>query len=83
MKNSVVVVAFSFLCLCTAEVQQLDQQEEGNSTVGPSLRSACPCAYDIADSVLLVTLRQLEAKLQNTEKEIEDLRAEVRGKNMH
>ncbi len=28
-------------------------------------------------------LRELEAKLRNTEKQLEDLRGEVQGKNIH
>lgn len=80
MKTSVVVFSLSFFWLSVAEVQQLDQRgEEANNTLSPSIKSACSCAHDI----LFVILRKLEAKLQNTEKQLDDLRAAVQGKNMH
>ena len=63
-----------------ADIQQLDQRaEEDNHTN--------VCGGDAAGSQknyfqLVVTLRELEARLRNTEKQLEDLRGEVRGKNI-
>ncbi|XP_010794040.1 complement C1q-like protein 4 [Notothenia coriiceps] len=71
-----------------AEVQQLDDQEGGSSASGtPNIESARDCAGDIIGSQnnccqFFVILRQLEAKLKNTEKQLEDLRGEVRGQRV-
>ncbi|XP_034742826.1 complement C1q-like protein 4 [Etheostoma cragini] len=85
MKTSVAVVTISLFCLSVAEVQQLDNQaEEGPSIESPNAERACPCAGDIPGSQkghcqLFDILRDLEAKLKNTEKQLEDLKREVQG----
>ncbi|XP_033506755.2 complement C1q-like protein 2 [Epinephelus lanceolatus] len=85
MKTSVAVLTLSLLYLGMAEVQQLDHRaEEGNSTEIPTIKPACLCAGDITGSQknscqLVVMLRELEAKLKNTEKHLEDLRGEVQA----
>ncbi|XP_049888903.1 complement C1q-like protein 2 [Epinephelus moara] len=68
-----------------AEVQQRDHRaEEGNSTEIPAIEPACLCAGDVTgvqknSCQLVVMLRELEAKLKNTEKHLEDLRGEVQA----
>nr|XP_033505964.1 cerebellin-4-like [Epinephelus lanceolatus] len=85
MKTSVAVLTLSLLYLGMAEVQQRDHRaEEGNSTEIPTIKPACLCAGDVTGSQknscqLVVMLRELEAKLKNTEKHLEDLRGEVQA----
>ena len=83
-----VVLTLSLFYLSVAEVQQLDHRAvRENSTETPQIKTACACAADIAGSQnnyqLAVLLRELEAKLRHTEKQLEDLRGEVKGKNIH
>ena len=84
MKTSLVVLIPSLFYLCVAEVQQLDQRAEEDN--GTNVEQASVCGGDVTGSQnywqLVVILRELEAKLQNTEKQLEDLRGEVRGKNI-
>ncbi|XP_040000248.1 complement C1q subcomponent subunit B-like [Xiphias gladius] len=88
MKSSMAVWGLSLFYLCVAEVLQLEQQaEDTNSTENPSIEPACPCAGDITGSQknynqLFCILREMEAKLKNTEKRLEDLRREVQGKQV-
>nr|XP_046264106.1 complement C1q-like protein 2 [Scatophagus argus] len=74
MKTSVVyvVLALSFSCFSVVEVQPLDHEAgEGNSTEIHSI--------DENGCQLAVILRELEAKLRNTEKQLQDLRQEFQG----
>lgn len=88
MKTSVAALTLSLFYISVAEAQQLGRRAgENNSTETPNIESACVCAADITGSEknycqLAVILRELEAKLQNTEKQLEELRAEVQGKNI-
>ena len=75
--------------LSVAEDLQLDQGEgEDNSTTILNFEPTCACADDTTGSQqgnsfqFFVVLRELEAKLKNTEKQLEDLRQEVRGTNI-
>ncbi|XP_030259455.1 complement C1q-like protein 2 [Sparus aurata] len=81
MKTSLVVLIPSLFYLCVAEVQQPDQRAEEDN--GTNVERASVCGGDVAGSQnywqLVVILRELEAKLQNTEKQLEELRGEVRG----
>uniref|UniRef100_A0A671Y0Q8 Complement C1q-like protein 2 n=1 Tax=Sparus aurata TaxID=8175 RepID=A0A671Y0Q8_SPAAU len=81
MKTSLVVLIPSLFYLGVAEVQQLDQPAEEDN--GTNIKQASVCCGDVTESQkycqLLVILRELEAKLRNTEKQLEDLRGEVRG----
>lgn len=87
MKTSVAVLGLSLFYLSVAEVLQLDQQaEDMNKTESASIQPACPCAGDMTESQknynqLVWTLRELEAKLQNTEKQLQNLRIEAQGKS--
>ena len=83
MKTSVAVLTLSLFYICMAD----HRAESGNSAQIPNMDPACVCAGDVAGSQknnchLVVTLRDLEARLRNTEKQLEDLRGEVRGKNI-
>ena len=84
MKTLLVVLIPSLFYLCVAEVQQLDQQAEEDD--GTNVEQASVCCHDVTGSQnywhLVVILRDLEAKLRNTEKQLEELRGEVRGKNV-
>lgn len=88
MKTSVAVLTLSLFYLSVAEVQQLDHRAgEGNGTKINNIKPTCPFAGDITGSQksycqLFVNLKELEAKLKNTEKQLEDLRGEVQGKNI-
>lgn len=85
MKTSVAVLGLSFFYLCVAEVQQLDQQgEEENSTVSNSIEPACTADCDKTGSQEsnFQLLGDLEAKLKNAEKQLDDLRRTVQGKNI-
>ncbi|XP_034558780.1 complement C1q-like protein 2 [Notolabrus celidotus] len=83
MKIPVAVLTL-FLC-SVAEVQLLQQPvQEVNCTKIPDIDPACVCADDIAGGYekhypLIAILKELQDKLSNTEKQLEDLRAEVRG----
>ncbi|XP_036939948.1 complement C1q-like protein 2 isoform X1 [Acanthopagrus latus] len=81
MKISVAVLTLSLFYLSVAEVQQLDQRAEEDN--GTDVEQASVCGGDVTgsrtNSQLVVILRELEAKLRNTEKQLEDLRGEVRG----
>ncbi|XP_030258728.1 cerebellin-4-like [Sparus aurata] len=79
MKTSLVVLISSFFYLCVADVQQLDQQAEEDN--GTNVERASVCGGDVTGSQknycqLVFTLRELEARLRNTEKQLEEL---VRG----
>ncbi|XP_033993965.1 complement C1q-like protein 4 [Trematomus bernacchii] len=88
METFVAVFILSLFYLSAAEVQQLDDREGGSNASGtPNIESARHCAGDIIWSQnnccqFFVILRQLEAKLKNTEKQLEDLRGEVRGQRV-
>ncbi|KAM8728485.1 cerebellin-4-like [Acanthopagrus schlegelii] len=81
MKISVAVLTLSLFYLSVAEVQQLDQRAEEDD--GTNVEQASVCGGDVTGSKtngqLVVILRELEAKLRNTEKQLADLRGEVRG----
>ncbi|KAL7386832.1 hypothetical protein ABVT39_014437 [Epinephelus coioides] len=85
MKTSVAVLTLFLLYLRAAEVQQLDHQTgQGNTLKISTIEPACLCAGDVTGSQanycqLVVMLRELEAKLKNTEKHLEDLRGEVQA----
>ncbi|GLD58559.1 complement C1q-like protein 2 [Lates japonicus] len=85
MKTSVAVLGLSLFYLAVAEVLQLDQQaEDMNKTESASIQPACPCAGDMTEiqknyNRLVWTLRELEVKLQNTEKQLQNLRREAQG----
>ncbi|XP_078028957.1 complement C1q subcomponent subunit B-like [Epinephelus lanceolatus] len=85
MKTSVAVLTLFLLYLRAAEVQQLDHQTgQGNTSKISTIKPACLCAGDVTGSQanycqLVVMLRELEAKLKNTEKHLEDLRGEVQA----
>ncbi|KAL3054899.1 hypothetical protein OYC64_017762 [Pagothenia borchgrevinki] len=84
METFVAVFILSLFYLSAAEVQQLDDREGGSNASGtPNIESAGHCAGEMIGSqnnycTFLGILRQLEAKLNNTEKQLEDLRGEVR-----
>ncbi|TDH05501.1 hypothetical protein EPR50_G00122970 [Perca flavescens] len=81
MKTSVAVLTLSLFYLSVAEVQQLDDQaEQVPSMEIPNVERTCPCAGDVTGSQ--INLRDLEAKLKNTEKQLEDLTREVRGNSV-
>jgi len=83
MKISVAALIFFFFYLSAAEVQLVEHragEENITETLTVSSKPACFCAADIeSQNYILVLLRELEAKLQNTEKQLEDLRREVQG----
>ncbi|KAF3858349.1 hypothetical protein F7725_011550 [Dissostichus mawsoni] len=87
METFMAVFILSLFYLSAAEVQQLDDPEGGSNASGtPNIEPARHCAGDIIRSqnnycTFLGILRELEAKLKNTEKQLEDLRGEVRAKN--
>uniref|UniRef100_A0A671Y1U2 C1q domain-containing protein n=1 Tax=Sparus aurata TaxID=8175 RepID=A0A671Y1U2_SPAAU len=84
MKTSLVVLIPSLFYLCVAEVQQLGQQAEEDN--GTNVERASVCYGDMTGSQkycqLVVTLRELEARLRNTEKQLEDLRGELNKINI-
>ncbi|XP_068557594.1 cerebellin-1-like [Cebidichthys violaceus] len=88
MKTSVAVLTLSFFYLSVAEVQRLDHRAgESNSTESPNIEPSGICSCDMTGSQknscqLVVILRELESKLKNTEKQLEDLRKEVQGKRV-
>lgn len=88
MKTSVALLTLSLFYLCVAEVQQPDDQAgEISNSKNSNTESACVCAGNVTESQqnncqLVVILRELEAKLRSTEKQLDDLRREVRGKNI-
>ncbi|KAK1878685.1 Caprin-2 [Dissostichus eleginoides] len=88
METFVAVFILSLFYLSAAEVQQLDDREGGSNASGtPNIEPARHCAGDIIGSqnnycTFLGILRELEAKLKNTEKQLEDLRGEVRGQRV-
>ncbi|KAM6920614.1 cerebellin-1-like [Lycodopsis pacificus] len=88
MKTSVAVLTLSLFYLSGAEVQRLDHRAgESNSTASPNIESSGICSCDLTGSQknccqLVVILRELESKLKNTEKQVEDLRREVQGKRV-
>lgn len=88
MKTSVALLTLSLFYLCVAEVQQPDDQAgEINNSKNSNTESACVYAGNVTESQknncqLVVILRELEAKLRSTEKQLDDLRREVRGKNI-
>ncbi|XP_036939950.1 complement C1q-like protein 2 isoform X2 [Acanthopagrus latus] len=76
MKISVAVLTLSLFYLSVAEVQQLDQRAEEDN--GTDVEQASVCGGDVTGSQknycqLVVTLREQEARLRNTEKQLEDL----------
>nr|XP_046264707.1 complement C1q-like protein 2 [Scatophagus argus] len=75
MNTSVAVLALTLLCLCVADVPQ-SQAEEGRS--GDFPRPPCPYAANTENCCQLI-LRELEAKLRNTEKQLEDLGRAIQG----
>uniref|UniRef100_A0A3Q0R712 Cerebellin 7 n=1 Tax=Amphilophus citrinellus TaxID=61819 RepID=A0A3Q0R712_AMPCI len=85
MKTSLAVLILSLFYLCVAELSQLDGETgEADTTESPIIKPACPCAGDtISDLVLM--LKELEAKLKNTEKQLEEkwenLRSGIPGKD--
>ncbi|XP_044075231.1 complement C1q-like protein 4 [Siniperca chuatsi] len=84
MKTSVALLTLSLFYLSVAEVQQLDHRAAEGKREIPEIKPSCPCAGDITGSQenycqLFVILRELETKLKNTEKQLEDLRGEVQG----
>ncbi|KAG8014127.1 hypothetical protein GBF38_016443, partial [Nibea albiflora] len=90
MKISVALLTLSLLYLSVVEGQSIppDHREgEFNSTKLSKTEPTRVCADNITgcqktDCQLILILRELEAKLRNTEKQLEDLRAEVRGKRV-
>ncbi|XP_019117718.1 complement C1q-like protein 2 [Larimichthys crocea] len=72
MKTSVALLTFFLFCVAVAEVQQPvhNVRVRKRSISQGSEKTNCQ---------LILILRELEAKLRNTEKQLEDLRAEVRG----
>ncbi|KAL6104488.1 uncharacterized protein ACO6RY_14210 [Pungitius sinensis] len=81
MKTSVAVLTFSLFYLSLAEEHQWDHQApESKSTQIPGIiRSSNITGSKESHSQLFAILRELESKLRNTEKQIEDLRKEVQG----
>uniref|UniRef100_UPI0037E80719 complement C1q-like protein 4 n=1 Tax=Semicossyphus pulcher TaxID=241346 RepID=UPI0037E80719 len=85
MKTSIVALALSLFYLSVAEVQALQQlDQDDNCTKIPDIEPACVCADDPAVSQekyyqLVIILRELKARQKNTESQLEDLRAEVKG----
>ncbi|XP_059201128.1 complement C1q-like protein 2 isoform X2 [Centropristis striata] len=76
MKTFVAVLTFSLVYLSVADVQQLDHRAgEDNGTEIPNMEKASACAGGLTGSIL----RELETKLKNTEKQLEDLRGVVQG----
>ncbi|XP_067384891.1 complement C1q-like protein 2 [Channa argus] len=85
MKTSLTVLSLLFFYLCLAEVQQLDQQEEeGKSTESVGIEQACPCDKIVDQKYIQVfsIIKELEAKLKNTEEQLEALRVGVQGKKV-
>lgn len=83
MKITVAALTLSFCYLSVAEVQLVEHQAgEENAAEIHSSEPACFCAGDLTGSQksIWVILRDLEAKLENTVKQLEDLRGEVQGK---
>ncbi|KAK2822340.1 hypothetical protein Q5P01_022405 [Channa striata] len=82
MKTSGIVLSFSFFYLCVAEVQQLDQKDE-NGGIEPACDGGIDQTEDNKRYVQLSSsLRELEAKLKNTEEQLQDLRGSVQGKKV-
>ncbi|XP_037315480.2 cerebellin-4-like [Pungitius pungitius] len=81
MKTSVAVLTFSLFYLSLAEEHQRDHNDpESKSTQIPGIiRSSNITGSKESPSQLFAILRELESKLRNTEKQIEDLRKEVQG----
>ncbi|XP_076601270.1 uncharacterized protein LOC143329317 [Chaetodon auriga] len=80
--------ALLILCLfhfCLATVQELDHHAgKNNGSEIPKIEPPCACAGDMTGSRenycrFAVIIGELEAKLRNTEKQLEDLRGEVRA----
>ncbi|XP_061587097.1 cerebellin-4-like [Cololabis saira] len=81
MKTSVALLTLSLLQLCVAEISN-NQAEKANHTEGTSTQAACSCAADTTWNQksycqLFDIIKELEAKLKNTEKQLEDLASKV------
>ncbi|CAJ1072142.1 complement C1q-like protein 4 [Xyrichtys novacula] len=77
MKTFVVLVAVSLLSLIGAEVEQHEhQEEEGGTTQVPKYLTAVQA--NNVNVQIFVILRELEDKLRDTERQLADLRREVR-----
>ncbi|XP_038574113.1 complement C1q-like protein 2 [Micropterus salmoides] len=85
MKTPVALLTLFLFYLCVAEAQQLvTGAGESNSKEIPKIKSPSPRAGDIIGSrenccQLGAFLRELEAKLKNTEKQLEDLKGVIQG----
>ncbi|XP_053293147.1 complement C1q-like protein 2 [Pleuronectes platessa] len=79
MKTLMVVLGLSLFTLCVAE-DHLDQQAEDTKSIqSPSIDSARHCEIQKSNDYILSALKELEDKQRFTEKEIEDLRKELKG----
>ena len=84
MKISVALFILSLLELYATEISN-HQAEKANSSEGSSLEPSCSCAADATGNQrsyceLLVIIKELEAKLKNTEKQLADLASKIQGK---
>uniref|UniRef100_UPI0037E75FA4 cerebellin-4-like n=1 Tax=Semicossyphus pulcher TaxID=241346 RepID=UPI0037E75FA4 len=79
MKTSVAVLVLSLFYLSVAKAQKLDHaEEEGNDLQTSNIDPAM--AGNLKDNIpIFIPLKELEAKIRNTERQLEDLRREVRG----
>lgn len=85
MKTLLTVLTVSLFYLCVAEVSQLDGQAgEANPTESPVINAACSAGNEKNYIQLALMLKELEAKLKDTEKQFEkklaNLRLEIQGK---
>lgn len=84
--KTLMVLTLSVFCLSVtaaqqkhvAEVQQ-QKHQAGEDKNGASVERGSACAANQQNCCQLVFLRELEDKVRNTEKQLEDLRREVRG----
>ncbi|XP_070831034.1 complement C1q tumor necrosis factor-related protein 3-like [Chaetodon trifascialis] len=85
MKTSATLLILCLFHFCFAMVQELDHHAgKDNGSEIHKIEPSCACAGDMTGSQenfcpFAVILGELEAKLRNTEKQLEDLRGEVRG----
>ncbi len=83
MKTSVALLILGLFYLGEAQVQPMDHQaEEGKSTKMPEIELACDCSGNSSDCQLVVTPKELEAKMKNTDPQLENQSEVVRGKNI-
>lgn len=79
MKTPVALLTLILLHLTAADTSCQQAPEEGTKVLTGGPVCVCPGRDDHCQNAIL---REVEAKLRSTEKQLEDLRAEIRGKRL-